>query len=74
MFLYMIGMAAHSQRWKEKQWPSVVSLTPGVKNIAWGSVVDSQNHLISSLCKTVLAEAVCKCFAKRLKLFHSSLQ
>jgi hypothetical protein len=40
---------ARSQHWKQKQWPSRVSLTPGAKNIARGSLVDPQKVLFPPL-------------------------
>jgi hypothetical protein len=48
-FLCEWDSIARSQHWKQKQWPSRVSLTPGAMNIAQESLVDPQKVLIPPL-------------------------
>jgi hypothetical protein len=44
---------ARSQHWKQKQWQSRVSLTPGAKNIAREILVDPQKVLLPPLYITL---------------------
>jgi hypothetical protein len=48
-FLCEWDSIAWSQHWKQKQWPSRVSLTPDAKNIARESLVDPQKVLLPPL-------------------------
>jgi hypothetical protein len=75
-FLCEWDSRARSKHWKQKHWPSKVSLMPGAKNTARESLVDPQKVLLPPLhrYKTGLDEAVCESFTKRWKLFQVSLQ
>jgi hypothetical protein len=46
MFLCDWDHTAFSQHWKQKQWPSRVSLTSGAKNTTQKSLVDPQNIVL----------------------------